>query len=166
MVRQAVAVFAVMMLLTGVSGPGAFAREIYRWVDENGVVNFSSEAPPEGSEAVETVNIEDPVSSAGDADDDIYNIEATAGRTQALRDDMQERRDKLRAERLERERIAAQQPVRTQNQSVRWGYPWYGNYPILPQPPIEPQPPLRPEPYPTVPFRPPGGAAPGAGPNR
>ena len=164
MVRKPIAVFTCMMLLTGIASPDAFAREIYRWVDENGVVNFSSEAPSEEAGEVETVSIEDPVRNTGD--EDIYNIEATAERTQALRDDMEERRDKLRADRLERERIAAQQPVRTQNQAVRWGYPWYGNYPILPQPPIEPQPPLRPEPYPTVPFRPPGGAAPGAGPNR
>ena len=160
MIPRAVTIFAMMLLLTGMAGPGAVAREIYRWVDENGVVNFSSEAPPEDAQGVETVTIEDPVPNAEDADNDIYNIEATAERTQALRDDMQERRDKLQAERLERERIAAQQNVRTEYRTSRWGYPWYGNYPILPEQPIEPTPPLRPEPYPTVPFRPPGGSQP------
>ena len=148
-----------MLVLTAIAVPDTSAREIYRWVDENGVVNFSSEAPPPGADGVETVEIEDPVQSAADDDDDIYNIEATAERTQALRDGMQERRDKLRAERLERERIAAQQNVRTEYRTYRAGYPWYGGYPILPQPPIEPTPPMRPEPYPTVPFRPLGGGS-------
>ncbi len=159
MIQKSAICLVAMLVLTAIAVPDASAREIYRWVDENGVVNFSSEAPPGDAEGVETVEIEDPVQSAGDDDDDIYNIEATAERTQALRDGMQDRRDKARAERLERERIAAQQNVRTEYRTYRAGYPWYGGYPILPQPPIEPRPPLRPEPYPTVPFRPPGGGS-------
>lgn len=130
-------------------------REIYRWVDDDGVVHFSDEAPPTGVEGMKRIMLEEPGPGSGPVDDDPFNVEATAERMQAYRDELAQRREAQRAARLERERIAAQRPV-VQYQPVGRAYPWYLNPPLYPVNPIEPPPPT-PEPYPTVPFRPPGG---------
>lgn len=131
------------------------AREIYRWVDENGVVHFSDEAPPETAEGVKQIEIDEADSNAP-ADDDPFNVEATAERMQAYREEMERRRESQRAAQLEREKIAAQRPA-VQYQRVGYrGYPWYARPPLYPVQPIEPPAPA-PELYPSVPFRPPGG---------
>jgi len=93
-----------MVLTLGASA--VEAREYYRWVDENGVVNFSEEVPPGDVDQLRKIILEDPQSDPGLADDP-FNIDATAERTQAYRDDLWERRDQARKDRLELERIAA-----------------------------------------------------------
>jgi len=143
-------------MITPASAPTGEAREYYRWVDENGVVNFSEEVPPGDVDQLRKIILEDPQSDPGLADDP-FNIDATAERTQAYRDDLWERRDQARKDRMELERIAAQQRVVHFHQGGRHVPNWYARPPVYPRPPIA-RPPVRPEPEPpySVPFRPPG----------
>jgi hypothetical protein len=134
----------------------AVCQEVYKWVDENGVVHYSTEAPPSEAQDVSRIELEQPSPLAESADDP-FNIEATAQRTQALREDMEQRRERQRAERLEREKIAARQQVVHHYTPGHYVSPWWGA-PVYPVQPIEPVPPLRPqpEPMPSVPIRWPG----------
>ncbi len=143
----------MLCLAAGLLADAGHAREIYRWVDENGVVNFSDDPPPTDAAEARSITLEDTGSDEA-VDEDPFNIEATAERMQAYRDELAQRRESQRAARLERERIAAQRPA-VQYQRSGYVYPWY-RPPYRPIPPIEPQPPT-PEPYTTVPFLPPGG---------
>ena len=133
----------------------ALAQEVYRWVDENGVVNFSDAAPPvaEASANVNTVTLEDTTPKDYDPEADIYNVAAQAERMQALRDQM----EKDREARREQQNSAPQQAVTPYQQGVNYGYP-YG-YPVYPRPPFRPparpEPPA-PEPYDTSTLVPPG----------
>lgn len=134
------------------------AQEVYRWVDENGVVNFSDTAPPAAvGGGVDTVEVEDTRPSGYDPEQDIYDIAGQAGRMQALRDSLAEQR----RQRRERESATAAQrvaPAGAQDPSMLppwWSRPAYGpGYrPPRPEPPIEPPPEI--EPYPTATLRPP-----------
>ena len=146
----------LLVLLTALVTPALDAREVFKWVDENGVVHFSEQAPPDDVSGSRRIVLEEAAATDRDTDDDPFNIEATAARMQTYRDDMARRREEQRKERLERERIAAQRPVIQYQHGGRYAWPWYSRPPLQPVPPIQPQPPT-PEPYPTYPFRPPGG---------
>lgn len=136
-----------------IAGPVA-AQEIYRWTDENGVIHFSDTAAGANADGVSTVTIEDTRPSDYDPEADLYNVAAQAERMQALRDEMQMKREA----RQERQRSAPpQQPVEV-TRSVGYGLPpwdWdrpgYGR-PPKPELPIEP-----PERPPTSTLRPLGG---------
>ncbi len=128
-----------------------FAQDIYRWVDENGVVNFSENAPPGETAEVRKIVLAESNPADHDPEEDVFNIEATSDRMQAYREDMAKRREA----RLERQRDSSQQPVVQYREPRRYGAPLYWYPPYRPQPPIEPQPPVA-EPYPTVPYKPPG----------
>jgi hypothetical protein len=134
------------LLALKVSFP-ASADEIYRWVDANGVVNFSQAAPDAATAGVSLMHLPDSTPPESGQAQDIYNVQEQAERMQALRDEREERRKARR----ERQQLAAQpqpQPVRT------WSHPlWYP--PVHPKPPVKPRPPV-PEPYPVSTFRPPG----------
>jgi hypothetical protein len=144
--------FLLAMLCSG----SVSAKEIYKWVDENGVVNFSEKAPASRATGVSSFILEDKAPVEQGPDDDPFNVEATAARMQAYRDSMEQRREAQRQERLERQRIAAQRPViQYQQVGYRNRWPWYAQPPLRPVHPIEPPPPVV-EPYPSVPFRPPG----------
>ena len=157
--RNAVIVF-VFSALTGFPLCVAEAQEIYRWVDENGVINFSDRAPPAAPEAgVSTLKLEDSRSAAYDPDQDLFNIQATLARTQALREELQEQRSALR-ERQPSQPVTVQSPEKSVP-GYSWGYP-YGYPPLRPggKPPFRP--PQRPTPQPEPPaddtstWRPPG----------
>src|SRR5210317_1352123 len=70
--------------------PPASAQEIYRWVDANGVVNFSDTAPRAAT--ADTVVVADTRPSNYDPEEDIYNVAAQAERMQALREEMEQER--------------------------------------------------------------------------
>lgn len=132
------------------------AQEVYRWVDENGVVNFSDTSPAGRIEGVSTVDLGEPTLPGSDPEEDLYNIAATAERTQALRDAMAADRE-LRRER-QRESATQQAPSYPQASSYAlppwwWDRPGYGRPPQ--RPPTRPEPP-KPEPYPTATLKPPG----------
>lgn len=145
-----------LFLLASLLSSAAVSQEFYKWVDENGVVNFSMNPPPRDVSNVSSIVLDEPAQQQQDPDDDPFNVEATAERMQAYRDSMDKRRQAQRKERLERDRIAAQRPVvEYQRVGYRNSWPWYANRPVYPVQPIEP-PPVA-VPYPSVPFRPPGG---------
>lgn len=152
MAAQHVPIFltACSLLLAAAS---AGAQEIYRWVDQSGVVHFSDTAPASVGADVSTVFLEETRSPDYDPEEDIYNVAAQAERMQALRVEMAEGREARR----ERQRDAAQSPAEQDREVVRYGYD-YG-YPWRPRPPARPpnrpRPPV-PEPYTTSTLRPPG----------
>ncbi len=145
------AIFSILVAWLISTGTDLFAQEIYRWVDENGVVNFSENAPPGETAEVRKIVLEKSNPADHDPEEDVFNIEATSERMQAYREDMAKRREA----RLESQRNASQQQVVQYREPRRYGSPLYWYPPYRPQPPIEPQPPVA-EPYPTVPYRPPG----------
>ena len=134
----------------------ALAQEVYRWVDENGVVNFSDAAPPaaDASANVNTVTLEDTTPKDYDPEADIYNVAGQAERMQALRDQM----EKDREARREQQSRAPQQPAVPYERGASYGYPY--SFPAYGRPPYRPpaKPPSRPvpEPYETSTLRPPG----------
>jgi hypothetical protein len=143
----------LFLLLLIVSG-GAGATEVYHWVDENGVANFSQAAPPAGTAGVSRLAVEDRAPPGYDPDEDIYHVQAQAERMQALRDDLAARReDRLERERQATLRQSAAQPRPVVYERPPWWYP-----PYRPRPPIEPpiEPPPVAEPYDTRILIPPG----------
>jgi hypothetical protein len=132
------------------------AQQIYRWVDEQGVVHFSDTAPPGDSGEVSTLTLENTQPANYDPEQDIYNLEATEQRMQALRDELAAERE------ARRERAAAQPPVvAPYPEQPHYGYAddyLYGYPPLYPRPPGER--PGRPPGGP--PHRPPPGAEPPA----
>jgi hypothetical protein len=123
----------------------AFATEVYRWVDKNGVVNFSQNPPPEKVSGAKMITLEDDPPPGYDPEEDLYGVEAQAERMALLREQMAKKRE------MERERqlnSATQSPVPYQ-QPDQYGYPIYGQWPYYPgfRPPVKPRPPVRPEPY-------------------
>lgn len=153
---------ALGWVLAALSSPLA-ADEIYRWVDDAGVVHFSDQPPAARTDGLSTVEIEAPASRAHDPEADIFNIEATAARTQARREQLQEQRELRLEQARSRSRSAPQYPEQPTGYS--YGYPWgypAGGRPPRPERPPRPQPPPRPEPAPddTSTLRPPGQSAP------
>ncbi|MGD8579714.1 MAG: DUF4124 domain-containing protein [Lysobacterales bacterium] len=148
----------VVLLAFGLSAPAA-GTEIYHWVDQNGVQHFSQTAPASETAPVEKMTLEDTPPVVSGTEGDIYNVAATAERTQALREEM----DKRREERLERERRQAARPVQQSSEPVRYAAPWLWNRPGNPGPPGRPPRPPRPpkpptpEPIPPSTYKPPGG---------
>jgi hypothetical protein len=154
--------FAALAVLQPIAAEPA---EVYRWVDANGVVNFSDRAPPASAATagVRTLTLEDSQPAAYDPEQDLFNIRATLERTQALRESLAERREARRDGSAEQP-AAAQYPEQS-NTGYPWGYP-YGYPPLRPggKPPLRPpqRPPPQPEPpdNETATWRPPGDSAP------
>jgi len=137
------------------------AAEVYRWVDENGVVNFSDTAPGKAETRADVQRMELPEAAPKDRDpgQDIYNVAAQAERMQALRDEMEREREARR----EQQRRAPQQPAVQNPGAVNYGFPF--SFPAYGRPPLRPgRPPARPperpvpEPYDTSTLRPPRSA--------
>jgi hypothetical protein len=138
------------------------AQEIYRWVDEQGVVHFSDTAPGGASGEISTLTLDGSPPAAYDPEQDIYNLAATGQRMQALRDEMAAQRD------ARRERAAAQPPVVVQYPEQQhsgyangylYGYPRPpGGHPGRPpfRPPHGPPPGTQPPVDETSTWRPPG----------
>ena len=141
-------------LVAFVAAP-AGATEVYRWVDEDGVVHFSQTAPDAAVSDVRRQVIENPVPTGYDPEQDIYDVAGQQERMQARRDALEREREARR----ERERQAAQRPVTSAPPPQ--GYPVYGwpgyRPPNRPRPPIEPpiEPPVEPD-RPPATLRPPG----------
>jgi len=130
-----------------------FAIEVYRWVDENGVVHFSQSAPPGNDAGVEVIVLEDSRPSGYDPDEDRYQVAAQAEKMAQLRAEM----DKKREMAQERNLTAPPQPPVTQYpQNGYWPLPnYYPGVPPRPRPPPRPEPPIE-IPYPTHTLKPPG----------
>jgi len=142
--------FALIFLVFLASSP-AVATEIYRWVDENGVANFSSTAPPGDVGGVSKMNLEDTTPPDYDPEKDVFDVEGQAERMAALREEQAARRE----ERRKRQRDAVQQQPVQYRDPYQYGRPLFWQPPYYPRPPERPEPPIA-VPYETVPFRPPG----------
>ena len=118
------------------------AQEIFHWIDENGVPNFSQERPAGNVDGLNKMYLENTAPTDYDPEEDIYGIEEQAERMQALREDMEKRRQENR----EREKYVVQQPV----QQYRDPYQFYSRR--LWYPPLYPKPPHRPKPPIAVPY--------------
>jgi len=138
-----------ILLLALMASTSAIAVEVYHWVDENGVQNFSQYAPAGTTSGVDRLTLADTSPPDYDPEEDRYHVQAQAERMKALREEMEKRREESR----DRRRKAPQQQIVQVQEPVRYSAPWLWNRPIQPRPPVQPQPPV-PEPYPTVPFRP------------
>lgn len=141
------------VLLAGFAATPVFSIEVYRWVDENGVVHFSQSAPPGTVPDIETMTLEDSTPPGYDPDEDRYQVAAQAEKMAQLRAEM----DKKREMAQERSLTAPQPPVVQYPQPGYW--PLSNYYPGLPVGPRPPPP--RPElpierPFPTDTLRPPG----------
>ena len=139
-----------LFLLALLVSPTAFATEIYHWVDENGVANFSSTAPPGHNDQVKTVVLDDSPAPRYDPEKDPFDVEGQAERMSAYREEMTRRR-----EAAAKRRAAQPQPQPVQYQNRYIGGAWW-NRPYYPRPPVSrPNPPVA-VPYETATFRPPG----------
>jgi len=145
--KLSVTILAMMSLLA--LSP-AQAIEVYQWVDANGVVHFSQNAPPGNVQGVEIRTLENNPPADYDPEQDIYGVQAQAESMAQLRAEMEEKR--------ERRQNTSQQPVQQYQQPVQSTYPFYGFPPYYPgmRPPLKPELPVRPEPYPVETLRPPG----------
>lgn len=139
---SSIALFVLAAVLPCTAG----ATEVYRWVDEAGVVHFSQVAPASEGVSAEKLTIEDDRPSDYDPERDLYGVAEQAERMQALRE---ERRAKREAA-LERQRQQPQPVIVRQE-------PEYGFFPVYGRPWLRP-------PWPRPPIaRPPGNRPPGAG---
>ncbi len=142
-----------LAILAMIASTTAAAYEIYHWLDENGVPNFSQNQPDWKIPGVSMITLEDTTPPDYDPDEDRYGIQAQAERMSALREEMEQRRKAV----LERQRNS------TQRQVVQYREPylsyWYGigGYypPIYPRPPHRPRPPIA-VPYSTSTLQPSG----------
>jgi hypothetical protein len=129
----------------------AWATEIYKWVDENGVTHFSQLQPDSTVVDVSQPVLQDTRPSDYDPDRDLYDVEGQAERMQQLREERAEKRQaRLDRQREAENRKALQYPVR----EYHYGYPIYrpgwGN----PRPPLRPTPPVARPPGPLLPLPP------------
>ncbi len=120
----------------------ATASEIYYWVNENGVSNFSQYRPASNTPDVSTLELETSKPPGNGQYEDVYNVEAHEKRMIAWRAERQKEREDSR----ERKRQASQQVQiqYIQPQNPYWYPRPYYNYrpPYKPHPPIEkPRPP-------------------------
>lgn len=149
--RHAITLFT-MAFLAMIASPLTLGGEVYHWLDENGVPNFSQRQPGEEVEGVSRLILPDTTPPDYDPDEDRYDIEAQAERMAALRKEMEQQREDARER---RRNIAQQQVIPYQEPYRRYARGiWF--------PPYYPRPPLRPQPPVTVPYRsatlaPPGG---------
>lgn len=128
----------LLVFLSGLIASVVHATEVYRWVDDNGVVHFSQTAPNQVKAEVDKLALQDTRPSDYDPDQDIYGVAEQAERMKALREGMEEKRQ----ENLKRQRETANQTVIQYRQPERYGYPVFWNPWPRPQPPLRPVPPI------------------------
>ena len=146
---------AALFGLSALAAGTVSATEVYRWVDEDGVVHFSQTAPTADVAGVSREVVENPVPPGYDPEQDIYDVAGQQERMQARRDELEREREARR----ERERQAAQRAA-TSAPPVQ-GYPVYGWPGYRPWPPVQPRPPIAPPIEPPVePPPPPSGLKP------
>jgi len=119
------------------------ANEIYHWVDENGVANFSQHAPGDHVPNVNTLNLPELGPEEAEIDEDPFNVAEQAERMKALREEMAERR----AVKRQRDQMAEQRTV-IEYRDPEPAYPYgFGNRPHFPnRPPARPEPPIEEKP--------------------
>jgi len=131
------------------------AEEFFYWVDENGVANFSQWAPAEPVDNVVREQLPASQEPEFNPDEDLYAVEATQQSIQALRDEMQKRREDARERQNSNQPTIIYQPVEASPDPY-----WYpGCRPRPPRPVPSPGENQRPQPRPVPPvtWNDPGG---------
>ena len=127
-----------LAFLAMIASTTALASEIYHWLDENGVPNFSQKQPAGKMPGVTLLTLADTTPSDYDPEEDRYGVQAQAERLNALREERERKREAVR----ERQRYTAQQQVVQYREPVRrysnafWYPPIYSRPPQRPRPPI------------------------------
>ena len=120
----------------------ATAEEVYRWTDKDGTVHFSDRPPTTEQKSLTTMTVNGQAPASYDPDEDRYNVEATAARTQAMRDQQAQSRQQQNST-----PAPVVQYAQPQAYDVGYGYPPYYDRPGM-RPPQRPDRPVRPEPEP------------------
>lgn len=120
-------VAAAALLSSPVSGP-ALAGDIFRWVDENGVVHYS-DTKPKQEMPVEVVEIETASSSDYDPVEDPYSILNQASRLHEIWLDYEAARQARAQERLDA-KAASPRPEPVYRAYGYYGYSTYPYYPV------------------------------------
>jgi hypothetical protein len=89
-----------LLVLAGFSSARLSGDEIYYWVDESGVANFSQTRPSEQVVGVSTMALADTSPAVNDPNEDLWSIEKTAERTLAHREELAKKREGHRAQQI------------------------------------------------------------------
>jgi hypothetical protein len=143
----------IAALLACLATPPVLAIEVFRWVDENGVIHFSQSAPPANTGNVETMILEDSTPPGFDPDEDIFNVAAQAEQMALRREQMAERREQARLRNAQQPAPVQYAPAPIYDAPLYWGNSFFPRPPHQPQPPMRPEPPII-NPYPTEVLRP------------
>ena len=156
-----VTVTGVVMLL---GPPTAVAAEVYRWVDNKGVVHYSQWKPSQDGVAADAelpaydqLSLPDTRPADYDPEDDPFNVAATAEAISEVWEDLDEKRERRRQEALNAQPTVVNYPVVEANDGYPYLFPAGAHYPghrPKPRPP-RPKPPVAPpiEPPVSFPFR-------------
>lgn len=123
----------------------AYGLQIYHWIDEHGVPNFSQEKPVAEAGDVEVLELDDGTGADHDPAEDRYGIEAQAERMAALREKMRMRREEQQRQTqyaVRQPTVQYPEPYRSYSHGI-WLPPRYPLVPPRPEPPIA-------RPYPTA----------------
>ena len=119
-------------LIPLISGNSALAGEIFHWVDEDGVLNFSDWAPANGNVQVAKLVVNDSNPPGYDPNEDQNSILEQAERMNIRWAELQERQEDRRKQRRELE----EQQRRLQ--PVEYGYPYYSDSYLYYRPALRP----------------------------
>ena len=112
---------AISCLTSLVLGNPALGGEIFHWVDEDGVLNFSDWAPADNNVEVAKLVVSNSNPPDYDPGEDQNSILEQAERMNERWSDLKERQDERRKQRLEQEELEQRR------YSVEYDYPYYND---------------------------------------
>ena len=144
------AIITVFLLAIIASTPAA-AYEVYHWVDENGVSNFSQWAPADQVAGVSKLTLADTTPPDHDPEEDLYDVKGQAERMKSLWEEIEKQREARRGH----QQNAPQQQLVYYRERPRYAVSSFWWHPPHHRPPPRPRPPIE-RPLPSLPFSPPG----------
>jgi len=112
-------VFATICLISLIIGDAAIGGEIFHWVDEDGVLNFSDWAPENSNVEVAKLTVSNANPPGYDPGEDQNSVLGQAERINARWAALNEKQEERRKQRLEREEQRLQ--------TVVYDYPYYND---------------------------------------
>jgi hypothetical protein len=103
--RYAIVFFAKILLVSSILASPSFASEIFYWVDEDGVRNFSDWAPEDSNIEVSKLVLSNSNPPGYDPNEDQNSVLEQAERTNDRWAELKEKKEERRKQRLEQERI-------------------------------------------------------------
>ncbi len=126
-----------LAFLALIAGSTADAYQVYYWLDENGVPNFSQMRPDGEIPEINKLKLEDTTPADFDPDEDRYGVQAQAKRLETLRKEMGQRRESARKHRRTAPR---QQQVVQHREPARRYWRGFRYRPVHSRPPHNPKP--------------------------